>query len=335
MRIAVDAMGGDNAPAAVVAGAVLAAREYDIEVLLVGRQEAIESNLSNHSLGRAKIEVVPASQVIEMDELATEALRRKRDSSIAVAARLIKSGNADAMVSAGNTAAALAISRSILGKLRGVSRPAIAAVIPNVVDATILLDVGANAGNCKPEHFLQFAIMGEVYAKEIMGKQTPRVGLLSVGEEESKGSAITLSALPLLRRAPINFVGNVEGKDIVNGTTDVVVCDGFVGNVVLKFAEGVAEAVFELMKSELSQSAVAKLGMLMVSRSLRNLKERVNYEEHGGAPLLGIRGACIIGHGKSNDNAIKNAIRVASEFVSHKVNEQIEENIQAMKREIV
>lgn len=333
MRIAVDAMGGDNAPGAVVEGAVLAARKYQIEVLLVGQREVVEKNLRDYDLGKAKVEVICASQVVLMDEPPAEAVRRKKDSSIAVAARLLKSGNADAMVSAGNSAAAYATTRSFLRRLKGVDRPAIAAIVPNAVDATILLDVGANAGGCRPVHLLQFAVMGEVYAKHIMGKENPRVGLLSVGEEESKGSVITLGAFPLLTQSPINFVGNVEGEDIANGTTDVVVCDGFVGNAILKFAEGMADTIFGLIKAELSQSKLAKLGMFLAGPSLRNLKKRVDYTEYGGAPLLGINGACIIGHGKSNANAIKNAVRVASEFISHRVNEHIEENLQMMKGE--
>ena len=333
MRIAVDAMGGDNAPDAVVEGAVLAARYYEIEVLLVGQQEVVREHLRKHDLGKGKIEVIPASQVVLMHESPTDAVRRKKDSSIAVVVRLLKSGDADAMVSAGNTAAVLATTRVFLGKLKGVSRPAIVALMPNTVDATVLLDVGANAGGCGPEHLVQFATMGEVYARDVMGKSKPRVGLLSVGEEESKGSAVTLDAFPLLMNSSINFLGNVEGKDIVNGTADVVVCDGFVGNALLKFAEGISEMIFDLMKEELLKSKMTKLGLLLAGPGLRNFRKRVDYAEYGGAPLLGIRGACIIGHGKSNAYAIKNAVRAASEFVSHKVNEHIEERleIQALK----
>ena len=332
MRIAVDAMGGDNAPAAVVEGAVLAAREYQIEVLLVGQQEAIHRMLRRSNPGKGKIEVIHASQIVQMDGSAVEAVRRKRDSSIAVAARLLKDGEADAMVSAGNTAAVYATTRAFLGKLRGVSRPAIAAVFPNSVDVTIVLDVGANTGGCKSEDLLQFAIMGQVYAKDVIGKENPRVGLLSVGEEESKGNPVTLGAFPLLGQLPIEFVGNVEGKDIINGTTDVVVCDGFVGNVILKFAEGMGEAIFDLLKAELSQSILARLGTALARSALRKVKKRVDYAEYGGAPLLGLQGVCIIGHGKSDPYAIKNAIRLASEFVSHKVNQHIEDNIQAIKK---
>jgi len=333
MRIAVDAMGGDNAPAAVVEGAVLAAREYEIKVLLVGQQEVVKETLRNFDLGKGSIEVIPASQVVLMDGSPTEAVRRKRDSSIAVAARLLKNRDADAMVSAGNTGAALATTRSLLGKLKGLARPAIAAVIPNAVDVTILLDVGANAGGCKSEHLLQFAIMGEVYAKDLMGKENPRIGLLSIGEEKSKGSATTLGAFPLLMQSKINFVGNVEGKDIVNGTVDVVVCDGFVGNAILKFAEGMSEMILQLIRAELSRGKLSKLGMLLAEPALRKFKKRVDYTEYGGAPLLGINGACIIGHGKSNAIAIKNAVRVASEFVSHKVNNHIEQNLQIMNKQ--
>ncbi len=332
MRIAVDAMGGDYAPAEVVAGAILAAREYRIGILLVGKQDIIEEELHKRDPGKEEITIIPASQVVLMYESPTEAVRRKKDSSIAVAARLLKSGDADAMVSAGNTAAALASTRSILGKLKGLARPAIATVMPSMSGATILLDAGANAGGCGPEHLLQFAVMGQVYAEDVMGKKNPRVGLLSVGEEKSKGSSITLSAFPLLEQAPINFIGNVEGNDIVNGTADVVVCDGFVGNAILKFGEGIAEMIFDLMKEELNRNSLTKFSMLLASPVLKRFKKRVDYAEYGGAPLLGINGACIIGHGKSNANAIKNAIRVASEFVSHRVNERIEQNLQAMKR---
>jgi len=331
MRIAVDAMGGDNAPDAVVEGAVLAAREYHLEVLLVGQQKPISESLSKYDLGKGKIEIIPASQVVQMDESPVQAIREKKDSSIAVTTRLLKNGEADAMTSAGNTAAVYGTTRAFLGKIKGVSRPAIASIIPNAVDATILLDVGANAGGCRPEHFPQFAIMGQVYAKAVLGKENPRIGLLSVGEEESKGSAVTIGALPLLARLPINFVGNVEGKDIVNGTTDVVICDGFVGNVILKFAEGVVEAISVMIKAELGRSKIAKLGIVMAAPTIRRVKKRADYSEHGGAPLLGIRGACIIGHGRSNAYAIKNAIRAASEFVSHEVNQQIEENIKIIK----
>ena len=334
MRIAVDAMGGDKAPDAIVEGAVLAAKTYSLEILLVGPQDIIKEQLRKHNLGNAKIQVIHSSQYILMDDPPTEAVRRKRDSSMHVSARLMKSGQADAMVTAGNTAAALAISRSILGKLKGVSRPSLASIIPNIKDATVLLDVGANAGSCKPLHLVEFALMGEVYSRAILGKENPRVGLLSVGEEKTKGSAFTLKAFPLLDQSSINFIGNAEGTDITNGNADVVVCDGFVGNVILKFAEGASVMFFSIIKGEFKKSLVAQLGLLLSKKAYKAFTEKLNYEVYGGAPVLGINGTCIIGHGKSTANAIKSAIRIASEFVAHDVNATIQESLRIMNQSL-
>lgn len=335
MRIAVDAMGGDKAPDVVIEGAILAAREYPVDIALVGPREIIEKHLSKRKIGDLKLDIIHASQAIYMDEPPADAVRKKKDSSMHVSARLIKSGEVDAMVSAGNTAAALAITRSILGKLKGVSRPAIAAVIPNTVDATILLDVGANAGSCGPLHLLEFALMGTIYSKALMHKENPRVGLLSVGEEKTKGSVITLNAFPLLEQAPINFIGNVEGKDIVNGSADIVVCDGFVGNAILKFAEGASDLFFEIIKAEIKKSIKAKIGMLLAKSAFKAFSNRLDYEKYGGAPILGINGACIIGHGRSTPSAIKEAIRVSSEFVTYKVNSNIEDDLRNVKKKIL
>lgn len=334
MRIAVDAMGGDNAPGVVVEGSILASREYPFEILLVGPQTILENYLKNYNLTKEKISLINATQYVLMDENPADAVRKKRDSSMHVCARLIKSGRADAMVTAGNTAAALAISRSILGKLKGVSRPSLASIIPNMNDATILLDVGANAGSCMPEHLLEFALMGDIYSREVLGKDKPRIGLLSVGEERTKGSSITKEALPLLEKAPIYFIGNVEGKDIVNGNADVVVCDGFVGNAILKFAEGASVMFFHIIWTEINRSLSAKIGMLLAKKALKAFTKKLDYENYGGAPILGINGACIIGHGKSSANAIKSAIRVASEFVSRDVNKSIEKSLSEMKQKI-
>ncbi len=334
MRIAVDAMGGDNAPGVVVEGSILASREYPFEILLVGPQTILENYLKNYNISNEKITLINATQYVLMDEPPADAVRKKRDSSMHVCARLIKSGRADAMVTAGNTAAALAISRSILGKLKGVSRPSLASIIPNMNDATILLDVGANAGSCMPEHLLEFALMGDIYSREVLGKDKPRVGLLSVGEERTKGSYITKEALLLLEKAPINFIGNVEGKDIVNGSADVVVCDGFVGNAILKFAEGASVMFFHIIRTEINRSLIAKIGMLLAKKALKAFTKKLDYENYGGAPILGINGACIIGHGKSSANAIKSAIRVASEFVSRDVNKSIEKSLLEMKQKI-
>lgn len=333
MRIAVDAMGGDKAPEVVVEGAVLAAREYPIDVLLVGTQTTLEELLQNYDLGKMKIQVINASQYVLMGEPAQDAVRKKKDSSMHVCARLMKNGQADAMVTAGNTAAALAISRSILGKLKGVSRPSLAMVIPNSIDATVLLDVGANAGNCKSQHLLEFALMGSIYSQKILKKDNPRVGLLSVGEEKTKGTSITLGAFPLLESASINFIGNVEGNDIVNGTADVVVCDGFVGNAILKFAEGASRMFFDVIRAEFKKSLKAQLGILLAKNALKAFTKKLDYEQYGGAPILGINGACIIGHGKSSANAIKSAIRVASEFVSFNVNASIEKSLKETREQ--
>ncbi len=335
MRIAVDAMGGDKAPDVVIEGAILAAREYPVEIILVGPREIVEKHLSKYKINNLKLDIIHASQAVSMDEPPADAVRKKKDSSMHVSTRLMKSGEVSAMVTAGNTAAALAITRSILGKLKGVSRPAIAAVIPNTVDATILLDVGANAGSCGPLHLLEFAIMGSVYSKALMRKENPRVGLLSVGEEKTKGSAITLSAFPLLEQAPINFVGNVEGKDVVSGVVDIVVCDGFVGNAILKFAEGASDLFFEIIKSEIRKSIKAQLGMLLAKSAFKAFSNRLDYEKYGGAPILGVNGACIIGHGRSTPSAIKEAIRVSSEFVSYKVNSSIEDNLREVKEKVL
>jgi glycerol-3-phosphate acyltransferase PlsX len=334
MRIAIDAMGGDKAPDVVIDGSILAANEYSLEVFLVGPKAMLEDQLRSRELKKAKIEIINATQAVLMDENPAEAVRKKRDSSMHVCARLIKTGQANAMVTAGNTAAALAISRSILGKLKGVSRPSLASIIPNLNDATILLDVGANAGSCMSEHLLEFALMGDVYSKLIFGKKNPRVGLLSVGEERSKGSPITREAFPLLEKAPINFIGNVEGKEIVSGKADVVVCDGFVGNAILKFAEGVSVMFFDVIKSEFKRSLNAKIGMLLAKKALKAFSKKLDYETYGGAPILGINGACIIGHGRSSAYAIKSAIRVASEFVKFDVNESIEKSLQITKQKI-
>lgn len=334
MRIAVDAMGGDKAPEVAVEGAILAANEFSLEILLVGPQDIVEQHLSKYNLGKAKIQVVHASEYVLMDDHPSDAVRRKRDSSMHVSARLMKNGQADAMVTAGNTAAALAISRSILGKLKGVSRPALASIIPNINDATVLLDVGANAGSCKPIHLVEFALMGEIYSKKILGKENPRVGLLSVGEEKTKGSYVTLGAFPLLEKSSINFVGNVEGKDIVSGIADVVVCDGFVGNAILKFAEGASVMFFNVIKTEFKKSLIAKIGLLLSKRAYKAFTKKLDYEVYGGAPILGINGACIIGHGRSTANAIKNAVRIASEFVAYDVNATIQNSLRLMSQNL-
>ncbi|HEV8674792.1 MAG TPA: phosphate acyltransferase PlsX [Methylomirabilota bacterium] len=322
MRIAVDAMGGDAGPPVTVEGAVDAARDYQIEVVLVGDKATVEGELARHQARHLPVAVRHASQVVAMDEPPSQALRRKRDSSLRVAAELVRDGEAAAFISAGNTGAAMAIAMFTLGVLPGVDRPAIAVVLPNLRGRTILLDAGANM-DPKPRHLVQYALMGHVYAQDILGVARPRVGLLSVGEEEGKGNELVREVFKTLEGMPLNFVGNVEGRDIYNGSVDVVVTDGFTGNVALKISESLADMILHLIREELTRTPVAKLGALLVRPAFRRFWKRVDYAELGGAPLLGINGACIISHGASPARAVKNAIRVAAEWVRMDVNAHI------------
>ncbi|MGB9803170.1 phosphate acyltransferase PlsX [Desulfofundulus sp.] len=312
MKIAVDAMGGDHAPAEIVRGAVEAARAYRQEIILVGDRDKILAELGQ--LIPEQIEVFHAPEIISMEEQPAVAVRRKRQSSIVQAVRLVKEGRAAALVSAGSTGAAMAASLLGLGRIQGIDRPAIAGLLPRSGGVTVLLDAGANV-DCKPHHLLQFAIMGSLYAEKILGVSRPRVGLLNVGEEETKGNELTLATFPLLRQAKINFIGNVEGRDIFSGTVDVVVCDGFVGNIVLKSGEGLAMALLGMIKEEVTRSWLAKMGTAMAISALKSFERRIDYAEYGGAPLLGVNGVSIICHGSSSARAIKNAIKRAREAV--------------------
>jgi glycerol-3-phosphate acyltransferase PlsX len=323
-RIAVDAMGTDVAPGPEVEGAILAARAGYAEILLVGPQDTLKKELARRNTAGLPISVVHASEAITMKDMAAKAFRRKRDSSVRVAARLVHEHKADGLISAGNTGAVMTTAKIVLGTLEGVDRPALAQVFPTSRGtAAVLLDVGANV-NCKPQHLEQFAVMGEVYYRVIFGAPRPRVGLLSIGHEEHKGNELTREALALLKQLPLNFVGNVEGQDLYNGRVDVIVCDGFIGNVALKISEGLVEAISSLLKDALSSTLSSKVGYVLSRKAFQNFKKRVDYSEYGGAPLLGLRGVCIICHGGSNANAIKNAIRVAAEFADGNVNEKIE-----------
>jgi phosphate acyltransferase len=326
-RIAVDAMGTDVAPHPEVEGAILAARAGLAEVLLVGPDDILRQELGRHPARGLPIEIVHASEAVTMEDHAAKAFRRKRDSSIRVAARLVRDGKADGLVSAGNTGAVMATAKLVLGALEGVDRPALAAVFPNSKGtATVLVDVGANV-DCKAQHLEQFAVMGAVYYRVIFGAPHPRLGLLSIGTEDHKGNELTREALGLLRKLPFNFVGNVEGRDLYNGRLDVIVCDGFIGNVALKISEGMVEAIASLLKEALASTLSSKVGYVLSRRALRRFKKRVDYSEYGGAPLLGVKGVCMIAHGGSNANAIKNAIRVAAEFAQGRVNEKIEQEL--------
>lgn len=330
MKIAVDAMGGDYAPSVVVEGAVWAAREFDAPLILVGDKTRIEDELSKHECKGLPISIKHASQVVGMDESPGQALRKKKDSSIKVCFDLVKSGEADAVVSAGNSGAAMAAGIFVLRNLKAVDRPAIAVILPTKKDPVVVLDAGGNV-DCKPVHLAQFAVMGSVYAKYILKKNNPRIGLLSNGEEEGKGNDLTRETNEILKDNSfkyLNYLGYVEGRDIFSGDVDVVVCDGFVGNVVLKVTEGVAEALTSMLKKEIMASLPAKLGYLLAKGALLNVKKKVDYAEYGGAPLLGIDGIGIISHGASDARAIKNAIKVAYECAKNKINRHLLEELE-------
>jgi glycerol-3-phosphate acyltransferase PlsX len=325
--IALDAMGADKAPKPEIDGAIQAARQFGIRVLLIGREEIIQAELARHSHRDLPLEIIHASEYITMEDKAAQAVRSKRDSSMRVGLRLVREGRADGFVTAGNTGAAMATAKMVLGALPGVDRPALAAVFPNALGtASILLDVGANV-DCKPENLEQFAVMGEVYFRSIFGTRRPRVGLLSIGEEETKGNELTRTAFQLLKQLPLNFIGNVEGRDLYNGQVDVIVADGFVGNVALKISEGVVNLVRATLKETLRATISRQVGYLLSRSAFSDFKKRLDYAEYGGAPLLGLKGACIVCHGSSNANAIKNALRVTSEFASRKTNEKIEHGL--------
>src|SRR5271165_5709639 len=356
--IALDAMGSDRAPKPEIEGAIYAARQYDVRVLLVGPEATIKAELYRHpSASRLPLEIVHASEVITMEDKAVQAVRSKRDSSMHVGLRLVREGQAAGFVTAGNTGAAMASAKMVLGALQGVDRPALAAVFPTAPGtAAILLDVGANV-DCKPHNLEQFAVMGEIYFRSMFGEtrfgdtrfgdpkigdsksgksslgtaRRPRVGLLSIGEEETKGNELTRESFQLLKRLPLNFVGNVEGRDLFNGHVDVIVADGFVGNVALKISEGVANLVRTVLKESLKTTITRQVGYLLSRSAFSDFKKRIDHTEYGGAPLLGLKGVCIITHGSSNANAIKNAVRVAAEFSQRRINESIEQGLAAVR----
>jgi len=331
--IALDAMGSDRAPKPEVEGAIHAVRAYGMGVVLVGREPALKAELDRHSsAARLPIEIVHATEVISMEDKAAQAVRSKRDSSMRVGLRLVREGRAAGFVTAGNTGAAMASAKMVLGALHGVDRPALAAVFPTAPGgAAILLDVGANV-DCKPHHLEQFAVMGEVYFRAMFGRPAfaPRVGLLSIGEEESKGNELTREAFRLLKDLPLNFIGNVEGRDLFNGHVDVIVSDGFAGNVALKASEGAAGLIRTVLKESLRATITRQVGYILSRSAFSDFKKRIDHTEYGGAPLLGLKGVCIITHGSSNANAIKNAVRVAAEFSERHINDSIERGLAAL-----
>jgi len=329
--IALDAMGSDRAPKPEIEGAIQASRQYGARVLLVGPEPQIRAELDRHVwASRLPIEIVHASEVVTMQDK-VQAMRAKRDSSLRVGVRLVRDGQAAGFVTAGNTGAAMATAKMVLGTIPGVDRPALAAVFPTVLGTVAeLLDVGANV-DCKPENLEQFAVMGEIYFRSMFGTKRPRVGLLSIGEEETKGNELTRAAYQLLKNLPLNFVGNVEGRDLYGGQIDVIVTDGFVGNVALKTSEGVANLVRATLKESLKATITRQVGALLSRSAFSDFKKRLDHTEYGGAPLLGLKGVCFITHGSSNANAIKNAIRVAAEFAERGINDTIEKELASLR----
>jgi phosphate acyltransferase len=330
-KVVLDAMGSDHAPHVEIDGALAATRDFGVSVILVGQAQKVEPELRRcgwRGDGDRGIELVEAPEVIAMDDPVATSVRRKKKSSLRIGARLVIDGYADGFVSAGNTGAAMATAKMVMGTLPGVDRPALAALIPTKsARPVLLLDVGANS-ECKPHHLAQFAIMGDAYSRSVLGTIKPSVGLMSIGEEEAKGNDLTKEAFPLLRRlSNINFVGNVEGRDVFAGMVDVIVTDGFTGNVMLKLSEGLTEAMLSMIKRELSISAMTKAGAVLVKPAFKNIKKRLDYSEYGGAPLLGVNRIVVIGHGRSNARAIRNAIKSVKEFSENRAGDRIQKGI--------
>jgi len=324
MTLAVDAMGGDNAPRAIVEGAVAAAVDFGLDLLLVGRRREVEPLVQVAGYRGSRIGVVEAEEVVGFAEPATTALRRKPGASVRVAAELVRDGKAEGFFSAGNTGAAMVTARAALGVVEGIDRPALAAVLPGLGRRRLLLDVGANV-SCRVEHYLEFALMGHFYAQEVLGIARPKIGLLSVGEEDEKGTGTTREVFGVLRKSGLNFVGNCEGRDVYGGNVDVdvVVTDGFTGNVVLKASESLARLVEEALKQEIARSLQASMGFLLTRDAFRSFKKRLDYTEYGGAPLLGVKGAVLIGHGSSNGRAVRNGIKSLHDFARRRIPEKI------------
>jgi glycerol-3-phosphate acyltransferase PlsX len=328
MRIVVDAMGGDHAPAVVVDGAVQAARDLGLEILLVGRQEAVEAELKQYDTAGLLMTVHHATEVIEMDEHPAAAVKAKKDSSMVIGMEMIKRHEADAFFTAGNSGGALAAALFRLGRIRGIQRPALSTIFPSQTPQgyCFLLDIGANA-DCRPEYLVQFALMGSIYAERVLGVPHPRVAIVSNGEEEGKGNELVQETVPLLKASGLNFVGNAEGKDIPWGIADVIVTDGFTGNVIIKLAEGVSKMLMDIIKQELTSSSVSKVGALLAKPAFDQVKRRLDYREYGGAPLLGVDGVVIVGHGRSDALAVRNGIRMAAQTVENGVLDAIKQDL--------
>ena len=331
MRIAVDAMGGDHGPGSIIDGALVAARHLQLGLLIVGASAVIDRELSRHPGARGlDIEVLDAPEWIDMAEPASAALRRKPRASIRVATEAVRDGRADAVFSAGHTGASVIAAHAAFGRLAGVDRPALATIIPTRRRPAVLLDCGATV-ECRPQHLVQFALLGTAYARLMLGCEAPRVGLLSIGEEESKGNELTREAHQLLKSAPVRFIGNVEGRDVYAGGTDVIVCDGFTGNVTLKISEGLVDTIERLLHEELSSTFGTRVGYLLSRQAFRRFRRRVDYSEFGGAPLLGLNGLCIVGHGRSSPKAVRNAVHMAARLVEQRLIESLAQQVARIK----
>lgn len=334
MKIALDAMGGDFAPDVTIAGAIEAVNEDDdIHIILVGDRVRLNESLKGKRYPSDRLSIYHASEVVQMHESPIVALRKKRDSSIRRAIELVKKQEADAVVSAGHSGVAMATSLFVLGKVQNLDRPAIATIMPSLTGHFLLIDAGANV-DCNSENLLEFGYMGDAYCRVVFGNPSPRIALLSIGEEEVKGNELTKEAFKHLKNSDMNFIGNIEGKDIFTGKADVIICDGFIGNIVLKVSEGLAETILKMLRMEISSVATGKIGYLMIKPAIKNFKRRTDYSEYGGAPLLGINGTCIISHGRSSAKAIKNAIRVASDMAQKNVQKAIVDSLQIRRTKV-
>lgn len=327
MKIAIDGMGGDFAPSAVVEGCIEALNELDVDIIITGKKDDIEKELKKYTYDENRIEIVNCTEVIDCNEEPVKAIRRKKDSSLAVALQLVKDKKADAMISAGSTGAFMAGATFIVGRIKGIDRPALAPIMPGKNGSFMIIDCGANA-DCKPNYLIQFAVMGKIYYENVMKASNPSVGLVNIGAEEEKGNELTKAVHKLLKDAPVNFIGNVEPRYIPEGDTNVLVCDGFTGNTVLKLYEGAASTLLNMIKDEIMATTRGKMGGLLLKPTFKELKKKFDYKEVGGAPFLGVDGVCIKAHGSSDGKAFKNAIRQAKIFYDSKVIEIIKEQIE-------
>lgn len=334
MRIVIDAMGGDNAPVATVKGAVEAVKSYDIDVILTGNESIIGEQLAKYDYAREKIEIVHCSEIITNEDKPVSAIREKKDSSMVVALKLVKEKRADAIVSAGNTGALLAGGLLILGRIKGIDRPALAPPYPTTDGMSVLIDGGANS-DCKPRNLLEFGIMGSIYAEKVLEIKKPSVCIVNIGIEEEKGSEIVKEAHKLCKNGPFNFKGNIEARDIPAGYADVIVCDGFTGNVILKLTEGLADSIFRLLKEEFVKNTLRKIGASLLKSGLKDFKGRFDYTEYGGAPFLGVKGVLIKAHGSSDAKAVKNAIKQGIKFIENNVIDDIAEKITGLGEDII